>query len=91
MKGWGGTVPKPIALVLMLVFLGGCGFTSQGTAIKEIVFKGAAKAGDAGLENAERFICEIAPIGAVKKRYQGERAKAYNTLCDTGTAEEVVK
>ncbi len=81
---------KIIALILVL-FVAGCGFTSQGTAIKEIIFKGAAKAGDAGLENAERFICEIAPIGAVKKRYQGERAVAYNTLCDAGTAEEVVK
>ena len=81
---------KIIALVLMLL-TAGCGFTSQGTAIKELVFKGAAKAGDAGLENAERFICELVPIGAVKKRYQGERARAYNTLCDAGTAEEVVK
>ncbi len=81
---------KGIALVLVL-FMAGCGFTSQGTAIKEIIFKGAAKAGDAGLENAERFICELAPIGAVKKRYQDKRAQAYNTLCNTGTAEEIVK
>ncbi len=82
---------KGIALALVLLFTSGCGFTSQGTAIKELVFKGAAKAGDAGLENAERFICEIAPIGAVKKRYQGERARAYNTLCDAGMAKEIVK
>ncbi len=83
-------VSKGIVLVLVL-FMAGCGFTSQGDAVRALFLEGVAKAADGGLKNGEEVICKLAPIGAIKKRYTGDRAKAYNDFCNTGTAEEIVK
>ncbi len=83
-------VGKAIA-ISMLLMLGGCGFTSQGDAVRALFLEGVAKAADGGLKNAEEVICELAPIGAIKKRYTGDRAKAYNDFCDVSTAKEVIK
>ena len=70
---------KPIVLLL---FLGACGLTPQGDFVREAIKSYGAKAADAGLTNAEYFLCEAAPVGAVKKRYGGGKSKSYNALCD---------
>ena len=80
-----------IATLTLLLLAAGCGLTPQGDAVRQIVAERTARAAEAGLENAEWFMCEGAPIGAVKKRYAGGRADAYNELCDTSSAEELIR
>ena len=72
---------KPIILAAAL-FLGACGLTPQGDFVREAVKSYGAKASDAGLVNAEWYICEAAAVGSVKRRYGGARADAYNELCN---------
>ena len=69
-------------LIFMPLLLGACGLTPQGDFVREAIKSYGAKAADAGLTNAEYFLCEAAPVGAVKKRYGGEKSGAYNELCD---------
>jgi len=106
-KGWGGTVPRPVpshtgrpkaviapalAFLGAFVLLGACGFTPQGDLIRDVVKQGTQKAGDAGLRNAEWFMCEGAPVGAVKRRYgSADAAEAYAKLCDRGAAGNIIK
>ena len=68
--------------IYLALFLGACGLTPQGDFVREAIKSYGAKAADAGLTNAEYFLCEAAPVGAVKKRYGGEKSGAYNALCD---------
>jgi len=78
--------------VLVLLALAGCGFTSQGNLIREVVKQGTQKAGEAGLENAEWFLCEAAPVGAVKRRYgSADVAEAYAKLCERGGAGNIIR
>lgn len=72
---------KPI-IVAAALFLGGCGLTAQGDFVREAVKAGEVKVYDAGLENAEWYICEAASVGSVKRRYAGGKSGAYNELCD---------
>ena len=77
---------KPVFPVLML-FLAGC--TSQGGLVADLAKQRGAEAFDAGLENAEWYICEAASIGSVKRRYAGAMAPAYNDLCDRSATDIV--
>ena len=78
----------PIILALMLA---ACGFTPQGNAVRSAVFSSIQKAGEAGLENAEKFMCELAPVGAVKRRYGSPgTAEAYRKLCERGGAGNII-
>ncbi len=78
--------------VAAFLLLGACGFTPQGDLIRDVVKQGTQKAGDAGLRNAEWFLCEAAPVGAVKRRYgSANAAEAYAKLCDRGAAENIIK
>jgi len=79
-----------IALVLALA-LTACGFTPQGNAVRSALFQGVQKAGEAGLESAEKFMCELAPVGAVKRRYgSADVAEAYAKLCERGGAGNII-
>ena len=82
----------PAALLAAVVLLTGCGFTSQGDAVRRAVAEGTVRAGDTGLENAEWFLCEAAPVGAVKRRYgaDGNMASAYAKLCDRAASAGIV-
>ena len=84
--------PCVFGALLALLFLAGCGFTPQGDAVRRAVAEGTARAGDTGLENAEWFLCEAAPVGAVKRRYgaDGDMASAYTKLCDRGASAGIV-
>lgn len=80
-----------IPVMLAAIMLAACGFTSQGDLIREVVKQGTQKAGDAGLRNAEFFLCEAAPVGAVKRRYgSADAAGAYAALCDRGAASNII-
>lgn len=76
--------------ILLALMLAGCGFTPQGNLIREVVKQSTQKAGDVGLQNAIWFLCEAAPVGSVKRRYGGDKADAYNRLCDRGSAENII-
>ena len=80
------------ALLAAVTLLAGCGFTPQGAAVRRAVVEGTARAGDTGLENAEWFLCEVAPVGAVKRRYgaDGDMASAYTKLCDRAASAGIV-
>ena len=85
-------VARSLALLGLIVLLGACGFTPQGDLIRDVVKQGTQKAGDAGLRNAEWFLCEAAPVGAVKRRYgSANAAEAYAKLCDRGAAGNIIK
>ena len=78
---------RSLYILGLIVLLGACGFTPQGNLIRDVVKQGTQKAGDAGLENAIWFMCEGAPVGAVKRRYGStDAAEAYAKLCERGTA-----
>lgn len=70
--------------LLCLPALGGCGFTSEGQAVRQGVATYGAQAMDEGLVNAEWFICRAASVGAVQRRYgkSSEAAEAWKTLCN---------
>ena len=84
------SVAPALALVAALLFLGGCGFTPQGDLIRDVVKQSTQKAGEAGLQNAIWFLCEAAPVGAVKRMYGGEKADAYVKLCEAGSAGGII-
>lgn len=84
------SVAPALALVAALLLLGGCGFTPQGDLIRDVVKQGTQKAGEAGLRNAVWFLCEAAPVGAVKRMYGGEKADAYVKLCEAGSAGGII-
>ena len=66
---------KPI-IVAGVLLLGGCGFTPQGDVIREAVLSKGAQAFDTGLESAEAYICTIASVGSVMRRYGRTQATA---------------
>ena len=70
-------------IVGLLLFLGGCGFTVYGDATRDLVKTKGAQAYDEGLVNAEWFICSVASIGSIKRRYgiSQDRLDAYNNFC----------
>lgn len=81
-----------VGVIALLFALSACGFTPQGDLIRDVVKQGTQKAGDAGLRNAEWFLCEAAPVGAVKRRYgSANAAETYAKLCDRGAAGNIIK
>jgi len=75
-------IPIMLALILALI-LPGCGLTPQGDAVRQAIAEGTARAAGGALENAEWFLCEGAPVGAVKRRYgaTADMATADAKLC----------
>jgi len=76
-------------LLMAALMLAGCGFTSEGTMVRDAVASKGAQAYDQGLENAEWFICSAASVGSVQRKYGRDQksADAYNALCSPGRAE----
>lgn len=72
--------------LLIVLSLAGCGFTPQGDLLRSAVKERGAEAFDAGLENAEWFLCQAASVGSVQRRYGGsaDMANAYRVLCGRG-------
>ena len=74
----------PIYLVL---FLGACGLTPQGDFVREAIKSYGAKAYDEGLINAESFVCDIASVGSVRRRYgKPGMADVYREFCGASGA-----
>ena len=73
---------KPI-IVVAAVLLGGCGITPQGDIIREAVLSRGAEAFDTGLASAEAYICTIASVGSVMRRYgrTQDTANAWRAIC----------
>ena len=67
---------KPIILAVALLALGGCGFTAWGDTARETVLAKGVQAYDEGLVNAELYICTIASVGSVMRRYGRTQATA---------------
>ncbi len=66
--------------IVAIVLLGACGFTQAGDAFEASARGAAAKAYDAGLVNAEQFVCNDASVGSIKRRY-GKAPAVYNSFC----------
>lgn len=60
-----------------------CGFTTEGSAIREFVKVEGAGAYDEGLLNSEWFICRAASVGSVFRRYgqSVDKAEGWRALC----------
>lgn len=75
--------------IMLLLALGGCGFTSQGNQVRQGVATYGAQAMDEGLINAEWFVCKAASVGSIQRRYgtDANKAAAWKALClvDTTT------
>ena len=54
---------------LALLFLAGCGVTPQGDALREAAKAKGEKVADTSLESAEAFVCEVATVGSIMRRY----------------------
>lgn len=77
--------------ILAPLLLAGCGFTPQGDFARGAVRDYGAQAYDAGLENAEWFLCHAASIGSIRRKYGRDQttADAYNQLCNVQDVEIV--
>ncbi len=75
-----------IVAFMALVFLAGCGFTPQGEVIRSQAFEKGGQAYDYGLDNAELFVCQIASVGSVKRRYWGSQLdfETWAKFCQIG-------
>ncbi len=73
-----------LMLALAAVLLGACGFTDRGSLVREIIVNKAEAVAEQTLENNERYMCELARVGAVKKKYGQTKADAdaYNHMCE---------
>lgn len=80
---------RALALALLLA---GCGLTPQGDGARLAVQKYGAQAMDEALVNGEWFMCSGASIGSIKRRYGASRelAEAYNRICASGQALDVI-
>jgi hypothetical protein len=72
--------------------LGACGFTPEGSLIRDTVKAKGAQAYDEGLENSEWFICNAASIGSVRRKYGTSAAKtaAYHELCSPTAVPDII-
>ena len=76
------------AVIFLVTFsaplLAACGFTPEGTVIRDAVIAKGARAYDEGLVNAETFLCQVASVGSIKRRYGRSRAaaEAWRDICD---------
>ena len=82
-----------ILIVVAPLILGACGLTEQGTAFRDLIFGSVEKAAANGLINAEKFLCRLAPVGAVKDRYTitPEKAAAYAVICNPNGPATIIK
>ena len=83
---------KPLIITLMLLAIAGCGFTPSGTAVRGAVKTYSAQAFDEGLKNAEYYICKVASIGAVSRRYgrSQDTADAWKMLCKGDISVDII-
>ena len=84
-KALGFTMMGIFAILgLAVLLLGGCGITEKGNFVREAIAKKAEVVAEQTLENNERYMCEFARVGAVKKRYgqNAADADAYNHICE---------
>ena len=74
---------KWIPVLGLVLFMGACGFTSRGDALRAAFAGTAAQAMDEGLINAEFFMCKAASVGSIQRRYgqSEDLADAWRTLC----------
>ena len=72
-------------------FLSACGLTPGGSFAREAVLDKGGEAYDEGLVNAEAFMCQVASVGSVQRRYGGsmELAQAWRALCRGNAAASV--
>ncbi len=78
------TYAGTIGLLVVWLLLAGCGLTPGGDLARSTIATKGAAAYDAGLENAEWFICQAASVGSIKRRYgkAQETADAWREICE---------
>lgn len=74
---------RAAALLAVAAALASCGFTPQGDFVRDVVKTRGAEAYDAGLENAEWFLCQAASVGSIRRRFgrDPQTVSAYNAIC----------
>ena len=74
-------------IVAGALFLGACGFTSAGDALRTGLKAKGAEAMDQGLINAEWYTCQAASIGSVRRRYgKPGISETYREFCGVSGA-----
>ncbi len=86
---------QAIVMMGLAVLLAACGFTDTGNRARDFAVSEGARAYDAGLANAEFFLCRAASVGSVQRRYgrNTETAQAWRVLClgNGAAAVEVIR
>lgn len=76
--------------IAILLFVSGCGLTSEGDFFRDVFKEKGKKAAVQSLDNAEWWICRGSPVGPVKDRYGGRKAAAYHYLCKTDPTSNII-
>lgn len=76
-------IKKFLTMFGIIIFLAGCGLTSEGDFARETIRTKGKKAAAVSLENSEWYMCRAASVGAVKDRYgvSMDKVAAYNIIC----------
>ena len=75
---------KPLNVIILTLFLGACGFTPEGQAVRLAVKEYGAMAADAELENLEWGVCRAVSVGAVERRYPkgSKKRQGWDAFCE---------
>ena len=74
---------KHLNVIILTLFLGACGITPEGQAVRLAVKEYGAIAADAELDNLEWALCNGVTVGAIRRKYQpgSEKRSAWDALC----------
>ena len=74
-----------VTIVIVPLFLAGCGLTAETQAVRMAVSEYGARIADAELENIEWTLCRGISVGAFTRRYgqNPRKAAAWRELCST--------
>jgi hypothetical protein len=75
-----------------VVILSGCGQTPQGDMIRDLVKTRGAEVMDNGVDNALYFVCDVATIGSIRRRFgqSADSARMYAQLCSPVAGGDVI-
>lgn len=74
-----------VTIIILSMFLAGCGLTPEGDAVRAAVRDYGARAADAELVNIEWALCNGVTVGAFARRYGSNQKKidGWRAICSS--------